>query len=170
MTERELVKNAQAGSKEAFAQLYVKYQTKLYRYAYYKLGNADDAEDAVSDAVVSAFVQIKELKRADAFSSWLFKILSASCSKYIKHQIAKRDSVDVDTLVYVSGNEKIPDGTLTDLQRALNLLSLEDRDIVLLSAVAGLKSKEIAKIIGLSSNNVRVRLSRALAKMRDFLE
>lgn len=47
MTEKELVLCAQAGDVDAFCTLYDRYKRKLYNYAYYKLGNTQDAEDAV---------------------------------------------------------------------------------------------------------------------------
>lgn len=69
MSEKELVLKAQAGNVDAFCILYRKYKRKLYSYAFYKLGNEQDAEDAVSDCVLSAFEQIGSLKKAEAFSS-----------------------------------------------------------------------------------------------------
>jgi len=170
MTQKELVKLAQQGNHDAFCALYDERKTALFRYAYYKLSNYEDAQDAVSDAVLSAFVQIKELKNPDAFNVWLYKILTASCNKYIKNQIQARQTENLDELVNISSGERIPDGTITDLSRALAILNDADREIVLLSAVSGFNCKEIAKITGFSHNAVRSRLSRALAKIRSVLE
>ena len=94
MTQKEIVKMAQAGNADAFCMLYDMMKDRLYRYAYYRLSNSDDAEDAVSDAVLSAYIQIKELKNPDAFSAWMFKILSASCNKYIRRQIEQRETAN----------------------------------------------------------------------------
>lgn len=168
MTQKELVRLAQQGNHDAFCALYDERKTALYRYAYYRLGNKEDAQDAVSDTVLAAFVQIKELRKTEAFNVWIFKILSASCNKYIKNQISQRRSVDFDSLVNATSQDNIPDGTITDVSRALNLLGDIDREIVLLSAISGFNSKEIAKITGLTSVAVRSRLSRALAKMRNY--
>ena len=52
MDEKLLVKKAKSGDKTAFSSLYRLYKDKLYRYAFYRLGNSDDAQDAVSDAVL----------------------------------------------------------------------------------------------------------------------
>ena len=170
MTQKELVKLAQQGNHDAFCALYDERKTALFRYAYYRLGSVEDAQDAVSDTVLSAFLQIKEVRNPSAFNVWLYKILSASCNKYIKNQVDSRQKVDIETLVNITSNEKIPDGTTTDLIHALDTLSDSDRQIVLLSAVSGFNSKEIAKITGLTSTAVRSRLSRALSKMRSILE
>lgn len=57
-----------------------------------------------------------------------------------------------------------------DLKNALNLLNNDEKDIVLLCAVAGFTSKECSKKIGLKPSSVRSKLSRSLAKMRNYLE
>ena len=55
MDDRLLVKRAKRGDVDAFAELYGKIYEKLYRFAFYMLKNAQDAEDAVSEAVTDAF-------------------------------------------------------------------------------------------------------------------
>ena len=62
MDEKQLVLNAKNGDKEAFTALYSIYKDRLYRYAFYRLSNPEDAEDAVSECVLSAFWEIKNLK------------------------------------------------------------------------------------------------------------
>lgn len=55
MKESELVKKAQKGDSDAFCELYNLYKNRLYKYAYYRLSNTNDAEDAVMDCVLSAY-------------------------------------------------------------------------------------------------------------------
>ena len=75
----ELVTLAQNGSAEAFGELYELYYKEMYCYACCVTGSETLAQDAVSDAVLSAFSQIKSLKKAQAFKGWMFKILCAAC-------------------------------------------------------------------------------------------
>ncbi len=169
MTEKKLVLLAQSGDINAFCCLYGKYKSKLYSYAYYKLGDLSDAEDAVSDCVLSAFEQIGKLKKAEAFPSWIFRILYCSCSALIKEQINRRSRDDIEEYVNISA----PSDMFIEreeLKHALAILGEEERNIVLLSVVAGFNSKEIAKITGLTAVNVRQKLSRSLSKMRKELE
>ena len=58
----------------------------------------------------------------------------------------------------------------SELKEALAILYEDEKDIVLLSVVAGYTSKEIAEMLGLKASTVRSKQSRALAKMRKFLE
>ena len=88
MTEKELVLCAQAGDVDAFCTLYDRYKRKLYNYAYYKLGNTQDAEDAVQDCMLAAYARLEQLKKAEAFAAWLYAILYHGCMAGIKAQPA----------------------------------------------------------------------------------
>ena len=90
----KLVNEAIAGSKEAFCSLYGQYKDKLYRYALYKLGDPTDAEDAVSECVLAAWKNIGSLRNAEAFGSWIFRILSNCCAAHIKTIITARDNLE----------------------------------------------------------------------------
>ena len=167
MDDKDLIKRARDGDKEAFAKLYIKHKDSLYRYAYFKLRSVDDAGDAVSACIVQAYMGIASLKNEKAFSSWLFRILYRECCAVIKRR------ADYGTPDELSGNEQVlPDNTYLapELCEALDILSSEDREIVLLSAVAGYNSREISKMLNINPATVRSKLSRGLNKMRNFLE
>lgn len=165
MDEIKLIKLAKKGDKDAFSELFLIYKDKLYRYAYFKVGE-DDAYDAVMDCVTQAWENIYTLKGEKAFLSWIFRILYRSCSAYIREQIKRKESGNIDELNIAS----YTDFKSVELKEALEILSPEEKDIVLLSAEAGLNSKEIGKLLGLRATTVRSKLSRGLAKMREFLE
>lgn len=168
MDERILVKRAVLGERGAFAQLYTRYRDRLYRYAYFKLGNESDAQDAVSDCVVKAFENIKSLRSEKAFPAWIFKILYRTCAGILSRRSTEQEREDIITLA--DGEDSSSQQLAPELKEALDLLKTEDRDIVLLSVIAGYNSREIAKITGMKQSTVRSRLSRSLAKMREFLE
>lgn len=170
MEDKKLAAMAKSGDKDAFALLYNRYKDRLYRYAFYRLGNSDDAEDAVSECVLSAYSQISNLKNPEAFTAWMFRILYCSCNEIIKHQVDRRNEDDIDDLSnnLTTSNDAVTEKT--ELAQALNILTNEEREIVLLSVVAGFNSKEIAKTCDLTAGAVRSKLSRSLKKMREFLE
>ena len=167
MDEKNLVTLAAGGDKNAFAALYTRYRDDLYRYAYFRLGNAEDARDAVSACIVSAYEGVYALRAAGAFRAWIFRILYYSCVKLIAEQNERRNRAEISELdrVEATDNRLSP-----ELQEALEALPQEDRDIVLLSVIAGYNSREIASMTGFKPATVRSRLSRALAKMKAFLE
>lgn len=170
MDEKQLVLLSKSGDREAFSQLYEMYKDKLYRFAFYRLENKEDAEDAVSDAVYSAFYQIGGLKKAEAFSAWIFRILYCSCNRIIKARINRRNMLDINDMSEKLSYDMNEEIEKTELQQALSALKDEEREIVLLSVVSGLNSKEIAKICDVAPGTVRSKLSRSLAKMRKYLE
>ena len=165
----KLVQEAIAGSKEAFCSLYGEYKDRLYRYALYRLGDPADAEDAVSECVLAAWQRIGSLRSADAFGSWIFRILSNCCASHIKEIISRRENLEKIYSESSSGKASAPPSLSVELNEALGQLSDEERNIVLLSIVGGLSSPEISSLTGLTAGSVRSKLSRSLAKMREFL-
>ena len=168
MDER-LINEAIAGSREAFAALYGSYRDRLYRYALYRLGSPEDAEDAVSECVLAAWKSIGSLRSSRAFGSWIFRILSNCCASRIKDAINSRENIER----VIREGSFTPGGSnpslAVELNEALAGLSDEEREIVLLSVIAGLSSSEISGHTGLPAGTVRSKLSRSLAKMREFL-
>ena len=165
----KLISEAISGSREAFCGLYGLYKDRLYRYALYRLGSPEDAEDAVSECVLQAWKGITGLRDPKAFVTWMFRILSACCAKRIREMVSLRDNIE---RIYSEGPQAASAAsviTAVELSEALGRLTAEEREIVLLSSVAGLKSSEISEITGLSAGSVRSKLSRSLAKMREFL-
>lgn len=168
----ELVTSAKNGNAEAFGELYELYYKEMYCYACYVTGSETLAQDAVSDAVLSAFSQIKSLKKAQAFKGWLFRILCAACKRYYTDSQKQNSMVSLDD---ENGGHTEPAaaGSLElsfEMQSALNTLSVQEREIVLLSVLGGYKSHEIAEILDCPSSTVRSKLKRALKKLRTELD
>lgn len=171
--EIKLAEQARSGSKEAFCELYGMYKDRLYRYALYRLGDPDDAEDAVSECVLAAWQGIRQLRNTSAFGAWIFRILRNCCSRNIKSIIRLRENMQK---LYDSGADAsalaagpADPSAAIELAEALSQLTEDEREVVLLSAVCGLTSREISGITGLTAGASRSKLSRSLAKMRDFL-
>ena len=170
MDER-LVNNAIAGSKEAFCSLYGEYKDRLYRYALYRLGDPTEAEDAVSECVLAAWQRIGSLRSAGSFGAWIFRILSNCCASRIKEMIGARENLEriYNDGPLAGGSAASSPSLAAELSEALSQLKDQDRDVVLLSVIGGLSSQEIADLTGLSPGGVRSKLSRSLARMREFL-
>ncbi len=159
---QNLVLVAKKGDKDAFAQLYQHIYKDLYKFAYYVLKDDQDAQDAVSDAVMDAYAGISKLKNPDAFRSWMFKILSAKCKRKLKTYVVRNQQSDLDEVeLSVNGSEES-----LELKQALGVLSDEERMIVSLTVFGGYDSAEIGEMLHLNRNTVRSKHSRALAKMR----
>lgn len=167
---RTLVKRAQKGDGDAFAELYSYYKTDLYRFASYMLNNRDDAEDAVMEAVMSSYRSINTLRDPDSFKSWLFKILSNECKRTMKQNGHFPDTLPDEQLFFSLRDEGLPDVQLgLELQEAINSLPPPDGQIVLMSVIGGFKSHELSFIFGMPSSTVRSKLARSLDKLQTII-
>lgn len=162
-----LVSKAKNGDKEAFGDLYELYSKEMFRFALWYLGDKYCAEDAVSDAAVNAFISIKNVRKPEKFKSWLFTILLRSCQKQLKYVIGMRKTAELETL-----NEKPQEMSVeesVEIRNALSVLSDEDRQILLLSALGNLTGKEIGEMFSMPQGTVRSKISRATDKLYDVL-
>lgn len=158
---------AQRGDADAFGRLYGFYYKEMYAFARYMVGDDDRAQDAVSDAVLSAFEQIGALKKADAFKSWMFRILSASCKRQYTAARGGRTAVSLDDPASERAAGVVDDAALSvELRMALSALAEDEREIILLHVLGGYKSHEIASMLGLRPTTVRSKQARAFKKLR----
>ncbi len=72
-----------------FSEMYETVYRDLYRYALCLMKNPQEAEDAVSEAVIAAYENIHKLKKEEAFKSWIFTILTNKCKKRLKKALKK---------------------------------------------------------------------------------
>lgn len=171
MTITQLVTQAQAGSRAAFSELYESLAGDLYRMALYTLGSQQDAEDAVADTFAEAWKGIKNLREPEAFRSWMFRILSARCKRQVAQIVTRKKEIDLDSY-YETAEEAMPETATrrAELREALQSLSAEERQIVLLSVLERYTMREIAGMLGLPQGTVSSKLSRSLHKLRKFLQ
>jgi RNA polymerase sigma-70 factor (ECF subfamily) len=160
---------AKQGDARAFAELYGLYAKDFYRFALCMLRVREDAEDAVQDAALSVYKHILNIKKDDAFKSYFFTVLANECRARLKKRDAD-SAVPLDDVMPTLADASVENLSVSlELQQALTKLKEEERTIVLLSAVAGFKSGQIANITGLTSGGVRSKLSRSLRLLREEL-
>ena len=163
-----LVERSKQGDTKAFSQLYSYYATDLFRFAVYMMGNSQDAEDAVQEAVISAWSNIHSLKDATLFKGWIFKILSNRCKTDLMKKNKAPDVLPVEEYQFMLEGEDFSFDS-TELKEALDSLTPPDGQIILLSIIGGFKSYEIGEIYGIPPATVRSRQKRALEKLKAVL-
>lgn len=165
--EKELIRRAKRGDAKAFSTLYAQIYKELYRFALYMTRHTQDAEDAVSEAVISAFENLNRLKKEESFKSWMFTILGNQCKQMVKKE-QKENLKRIETEPEKGGAE--PDyAQWHDVRRAFAELDEDERMIVAFSVFGGYRSEEIARMMDKNAATVRSRKSRALEKMRSAL-
>ena len=167
----KLIREAQTGNSKSFAQVYSFYANDLYRFALWYTGKSADAEDAVQEAVLIAFKNIATLKKPSSFKSWMFKILSNVCKTKLMNPADRLCTMPMHEIQDTEADISVTDFTVSaELKAALDTLSPDEKQIVLLSVIGRYKSSEIAEIMDMKSGSVRSKLSRSLEKMRDILK
>lgn len=163
-----LVAQAKKGDAHAFATLYENVYKDLYRFAYCTLKDAHLAEDVVSDSVLCAYENIHKLKKNASFRNWIFSIVANECKKQFRIQ---RKVIPLENKDFPEQSENGTDlaGHLL-LKQAFNMLSEEERLAIGLSLYAGYSGREIAHFLRKKEGTVRSMKSRALEKMKQFLE
>ncbi len=162
------VERAKNGDSAAFAELYSVFAQDLFRFACYYVGNSHDAEDAVQNAVLSAYRRLPSLRKNSSFKSWLFKILSNCCRDLLEKRSKTQDYIplfEANAADIADASEK----NAVEMYAMLEQLPEIDRNIILLSVVGGYTSAEIAKMTDMKPGSVRSRQARALEKLRAAL-
>ena len=179
MDEQELVSRSKSGDVEAFNLLVEQYQRLVYNLALRMLGNSEAAEDASQDAFISAYKAIGKF-RGGSFKSWVLRIAANSCRDKLRvarrYRIISLDTLllETDDLPQDNNTESPEDYALRrELGRFLNEglahLPEDQRLVVILSDVQGLRYEEVAQVTGSSLGTVKSRLNRGRTRLRDFL-
>ena len=161
------VKKAKKGDTKAFAELYRQIYPDLYRFALYTLRDKEDAEDAVSEAVVDAFAAIPKLRSEEAFRGWMFKILSNKCKNKLREYANKTVELPQELQEQSSG-QQVEEGAL--VRKIFFELEEEDRLIISMHLFAGYTSREMAELLHMNENTIRSKESRALKKLAGKLQ
>ena len=149
---------------EQFIELYEPVYKDLYRLAYYYLGNAEDAEDVVSETVLRAYEKFASLRKKEAFKSWIFKILVNQCKMHLRKKSVTGTVEMMEEPVF---EPKMEDAMVAE--DMLAVLSDEERQIVALAVFGGYKGEEIARILHMKHSTVRSKYRRALKKLEQHI-
>lgn len=159
---------------KAFEKLYSEYYLRVFRYAWKKVRNSDDAADLAQTAFCYCYQHFEEYdERRASFGTWVFLVLNSRIKNYYRD---RKSSVHLDEVIDILPDE-------TDFDHAIELEEMRDRlldalnactpvqaEIVLSRYFQKQNTRDISLRMGLSEVNVRTQLSRALKKMKDYLE
>ncbi|MBD5135219.1 MAG: RNA polymerase sigma factor [Lachnospiraceae bacterium] len=138
----------------------------MFRLAYSIVLNQQDAEDIVSEAVLKGYSHLEDLKNAKKMKAWLFQILVNESKACLKKR-SRMDLVEDSSLFEDNGDNKENNYDLLEF-----VCRLDDiyKEVVILYYFEDFNVKEIANILDISEGTIKSRLSRARAKLKEFLE
>jgi RNA polymerase sigma-70 factor (ECF subfamily) len=172
-------------ARERFSELVARHQRRAVRIGFHYLRDAADADEAVQDAFIKAYMHIGTFREELPFEVWFTRILINGCLDRLKAR-RRRERWIAPPLVDASGVERDPaeylpargpspeDQVLSEERRmqltaALSRLPERQRMVFMLSHFEGRTSREVSAMTGLNESTVRVHLFRAIRRLRGLL-
>ncbi len=156
--------------KDALADLYNLVKASVYGFAFSIVKNTEDASDVLQDCFIQIYANAYRYKSEGKPMAWILTITRNLCLMKIKKQ-SRTSDVSIDDMLNVASNES--DISTVDklvIRQCLQGLKDEERQIVILHAITGLKHKEIAEILGLPLSTVLSKYNRAIKKLAKKLK
>jgi RNA polymerase sigma-70 factor, ECF subfamily len=182
----ELIQAINAGDAELFPELVRRYERKLYNFGMRMCRDVRDTEDMVQDTFINVFKYLKDFRYETKFKNWLYRIATSTClkkkrkSKYAPERELSLDDFIPDEKaeipVQVPGWASIPLDQLLneELSAVINegVASLPEkyRLVLVLRDMEGFSTAETAQVLGLTTENIKVRLHRARLFLREKLK
>lgn len=172
--DRFLLERAQAYDVIALGEIYDRYAPRIYKYIYYRLGNADLAEDLTSNV----FTKMLEAIQSDkawrvSFSAWLYRIAHNMVVDHFRRRPKDRELPLDERLVASDIDPEVAaEITLTGerLKKAVNRLTYDQAQVIILKFVEGMSNGDVAKVLDKTEGAVKSLQYRALAALRRQLE
>lgn len=166
-TPQASLDEARGGSAEALAAWYRDHGAALYRLAYRLTGTREDAEDVVHDVFVGLPEALRHYEERGNLLGWLKRVTARVALMRLRSRKRRRE-VGLDVARPESDPPSATEGMV--LQAAVDALPDRLRVVVVLKEVEGYSHGEIAELLGISAVASRVRLARALKRLRKALE
>lgn len=166
----ELMAGLAAGDRDSLAQLYHRTRTAVYGLALSMLGSGHDADDVTQDTFVRAWEKVQLYRPQGTPMAWLLTITRNLALMKLRERGRTRDLPQEEWEALPAWNPQVTTEDQTVLEAALNTLTVEERQVVLLHAVSGLKHREIAKLLEMPLPTVLSKYRRSLSKLKKKLE
>ena len=170
--QQELVRRAQGGDHDAFCTLVRGALGRLLSTARLILRDQDRAEDAVQDALIEAWRDIRGLRDPDRLDAWLHRLLVRSCYRAARRD-RRREVVEIPLSPDDDAQAPDPAGSLADrdrVSRAFRKLTEDQRAVLVLIYFADLPLVDVAAALDIPLGTTKSRLSRATDALRAVLE
>jgi RNA polymerase sigma-70 factor (ECF subfamily) len=166
-SDAELLAAHVAGDRYAFAELFHRHHRQLYRLARLTSRNAEDADDALQDAMFSAHRCAGSFRHDAAVGSWLYRIVVNACLDRLRRN-QTHPTTTLDDVYQVADRTGQVDTSIM-VQRALMRLPVEQRAAVVAVDMQGYSIADTARLLGVAQGTVKSRCARARARLAVML-
>ena len=187
ISDEQLIARFNGGDVEAFNTLVWRWQRPIYNFVHRYVGRSEDSKDVTQRVFIKVHRNLRTLKDAAKFSSWIYQIALNLCrdeakSKYRTSvqsldQIQETKNFDVSSETDESGYSISDPGATLErtelralLEQALEMIPEEQKTVVIMKEFQGLKFIEIAEILDLPVNTVKSRMYYGLSALKKVMD
>ena len=154
------------GDAEAFGQLFLRHRDRLWAVALRTMGDADEAADALQDAMISAFRRAADFRGDSAVTTWLHRIVVNACLDRMRRRATRPTATEHDLDLLARTPQADPDrDAALDVLAALRTLGPEQRAALVMVDMLGYSVADTAEILGVSPGTVKSRCARGRARL-----
>ena len=161
---------ATRNSEEAFRALVDRYAGLVYHAALRQAGNPHTAEEVTQAVFIALAQKADRIPRGAILSGWLFRATRFACNNLAREQIRRQrreqEAVMMETILRPDETASVWEQIVPHLNDALDKLPRKDREAVLVRFFQDKSHRELARTLGVSEDAAKVRVSRALEKLR----
>jgi RNA polymerase sigma-70 factor (ECF subfamily) len=158
--DAELIERFRRGDGDAFSMLVARHEGRVHSIAYRMLGRSEEARDAAQDAFLSCFRHLDKFRGDAAFGTWLYRITVNACHDILRKRHPEPRTEEEGLVPPPSPDHADQAVATVDVQRALLLVPLEFRAVLVMHDGHGLPYEEIAQTLEIPLGTVKSRLHR----------
>ena len=160
------------GDNDAFGMLFTRHKDRLWSVAVRTLGDAEEAADALQDAMISAFRQASGFRGDSAETTWLHRIVVNACLDRLRRRAARptvsgldERAMDALSPVLAGADPAASAETSLDVVAALRTLPPDQQAVLVLVDMLGYSVADAAAVLGISPGTVKSRCARGRARL-----
>ncbi|MDD5396987.1 MAG: RNA polymerase sigma factor [Candidatus Moranbacteria bacterium] len=181
MDDSELITFIHTKNKEAYKELFARYQKKLFTYIYHLVGNREETEDILQNVFSKTYRNIEHFDVSRKFSSWIYRIAHNEAVNFLKRK-SKRYTVSWEDIATSkdkldsASNEELPEDRIghkeivQEIDSAMEKLPPKYQQVLKLRYFQEYSYEEIGKILGKPLNTVGTLINRAKKKLLEVVK
>ena len=169
--DADLIRQAARGSVEAYNLLVSRWEKRVHNYVLRLARNREDALDLTQDVFLKAYQNLRKLDDPERFAPWLYRIAHNEAYSLFRKRRPESDAEEIqpegtETEINVAGSSVFPIELSLAVTAALDRLSHDQREAVVLKIYQGFKFEEMAEILSCPVSTVKSRLYTALELLK----
>lgn len=178
LSDETLIQQALAGRQSAFAMLVKRYEKYVFTLSLRFVKNREDAHEVAQDCFMRMFRYLADFRGECKFTTWLYKIVYSTSLNHLRKQNPDIRSLDDEAHPVRLKDESVPDVSRrmeredrnAALQRAIQMLTPDDANIITLFYLYEQSLDEICQIMDLTMTNAKTKLCRARQRLKTILD